>query len=503
MSDLRRLKQQVLDDLPASFEETHLTPGSLGARLALCAAYPSAFDELRTEIQRRLLHVTVGVCRARSPLFREILAGVEDAAILSDGAIALPVTSREHLEAPQDRLCLDNLTLDFCCFTSGSTTGRSLIIYRSKEEQAFLREMLEVIRSSGQGAPGREDDVTLGLLRTNPHGRSMNLGPPLRLVVVTPFETDQDYVQAERLLGMPFLLDGESRRISRIAAPTFDVIRLTGLLLRHGRHDLAEHMRRISFTGRMASRREYRMVCDFWQCQVANVFSMSEMYTSCLFCDACEGFHFDPYALYEVLDADTMAPVSEGRGRLAVTGLYPLNQMTPFLRYLNGDVVEVWHSDCPLGPRTFRPLGRYSRTVRVTSEGGRDLLLCPGDVLDLLDELPDVRRSSIPGLTAAGTAEWGWLPIFQLRREGDQAHIAAELRFDPAMFPDRAGSIRQTVEQEIAKASPALGRALATKALAVDLLAPGALSAAGSPEDLVRRRRDLLNDPVGIGGLPV
>ncbi|MEM9557192.1 MAG: hypothetical protein AAGC60_23235 [Acidobacteriota bacterium] len=519
MDSLRALEQQVLDDLPAAFDDEHMSSEVLGPRISLCLAHPSAFERLHAALQHRLLVKTTAIAKAKSRVFAEVLADVSVDDVEEHGVTALPTTERAVYEAPQAELCLDDRTFELCTFTSGSTTGRSLIIYRSTEEQQYLADLILEIEAAGapDETPTTDADaplLSLGLIRTNPHGTVMFVSPETGQTVLAPYETDQDHLQAERLLATPYYTHGADaaagrpRWIRRLAAPTFDVARFTGLLVHHGQTELADKVQSVEFTGRLLTRREDRMLRRVWHnAQVVNVFSMSELFSGCRYCELCEAFHFDPYVLYEVLDVDSLEPLKSGRGLLAVTGLYPFNQMTPFVRYLNGDVVDVWRSDCPLGPRTFRPLGRFKRSVRVpglADEGAAagDALLCPGDVVDALDELPDVRRSSVPGMSAPERAEWGWLPLFELHADEEGAHLELELRYDPAMFPERTAEVVRALRVAIVAARPRFGAALDHGALRIVPRGPGALTGTAGT-DAARRRQGLLNDPLGIGGLPL
>jgi hypothetical protein len=320
-----------------------------------------------------------------------------------------------------------------------------------------------------------------------------------RCVIVTPFETDLDYDQLERLLETKFSSNGRDLWIAAIHAPTYDVVRLTGLLSSRGRSDIAARITEIQFTGRMLSRRERRLLSTFWPRPVDDSFSMSELVTGCSYCELCEGYHFDAIAQYEVLDVESARPLTEGRGRLAVTGFYPIHQMTPRIRYLNGDLVDLWRSDCPLGPRVFRPLGRFSRSATVRVASGARYVLAPGEVLDVLDEIPDVARNTIAGLGSPSDSEWGWTPRFQLLFDARAVRVAVELRFEPKAFPERATELSTAIATALRKASPVVEEALAQEALRIDLVGPGNLAdAVSDAHDSVRRRRTLLNDPIGI-----
>jgi len=469
MSDARSGAAQVIQLLPERLEPD-VDPAFLGSLLGLCAIFPRAFQELRQVLHHRLAALTVRTCRERSPLVGRLLKDVDPRQVEQEGLEILPFMSREDLGAAQEELCPRGTTLDFCVFTGGTTTGRPLITYVSREEHAYVRALTESLTAVGRREAPTAAGVSVGLARANPHGRTMTVGPePSGPMVLAAFADDHDLEHAEAILDRSYAVGDEDLHVSALSGETKDVVRLSGLLLERGRFDIGARVQQVQFTGRRVTKRERAMLERFWGGPVLDVFSMSEVLSSCGYCARCDGFHFDPLTSYEVIDPRTRRTCREGRGMLAVTGLYPMKQMTPLIRYLNGDLVEIRPVDCPLGSTAFRPLGSFSECATIEAPAGR-YYLASADVVEVLDDLDPVARRRPSGFTAA--CEWGTSPSFALSSQEGRWHLAVTMRFDPRSFEDSARAAERTMQERLRNLDPVVAEALGSGALRIQLQGP-------------------------------
>ena len=79
-------------------------------------------------------------------------------------------------------------------------------------------------------------------------------------------------------------------------------------------------------------------------------------------CEAHEGLHIqDDHFLAEIIDPDTLLPVSDGTvGELVITTL--TKEGIPLLRYRTGDLTYITHEKCKCGRTTTR-IGRIKGRV--------------------------------------------------------------------------------------------------------------------------------------------
>lgn len=484
------------DALPARLGRGTLTPEAFAALFAPSLAAPAARAARTERIQRRLFELTVRIARARSAVLREHLADVDPEAVTQEGPAAVPLMTRRHLESDQRALCLDDLTLASVTFTRAVQGERPATIYVSREERHFATAVIQHMARAAAARP----QLPLLLLRTNPQGdvRGLMFHEP---TLFAPFEAAHDFGLVHRLLLEPFLVGAQQMRITSVHGRTGDILALTGKLQEVGQAPEAlDPVAEVSFSGRLLSRREARFLRSYWRHAVVDRFVTSELPTSNPSCDSCEGHHFHPMTLHEVVDPTSGRTIASGRGLLVVTGLHPLHQMTPLIRYPTGDVVDVHRSDCPRGPVVFRPLGRLARSVSVPIAGQPAYLLTPKEVLDVLDELPEVRRGADGRRGERGEA-WGAVPSFELQ-PGSPPRVAVEVRLEPEHLAGAAAKLRARITEGLRARCPALERPLAEGGLTIELFGPARLARDGSPSKAAQRRRALAHDPVGIAAPP-
>jgi hypothetical protein len=137
------------------------------------------------------------------------------------------------------------------------------------------------------------------------------------------------------------------------------------------------------------------------------------------------------------VDLTTRQPISTGVGALLLTELYPYAQLQVLMRYWTDDIVELV-PPCPLGGLGIKFRGRRTSCVVIERDGRAPLVIGSFQVGELCAEFADVALSEFPWATWANDVG---VPRFSLTSDGRDVRITIELRYSPALFPERAGSM--------------------------------------------------------------
>jgi phenylacetate-coenzyme A ligase PaaK-like adenylate-forming protein len=189
-------------------------------------------------------------------------------------------------------------------------------------------------------------------------------------------------------------------------------------------------------------------------------------------CPICGGYHFHRPIVAEVVDVDSGEPRSEGTGVLVLSELYPLAQAQLLLRYWTGDLVE-FAAPCLLSSMGFKLRGRVEYSVFGPPDTA-GLVIGSLQVGEICAESPEVATSPVswaPWAIDAGA------PRFTLLSSERQADVHVELRFDPALFPERAEQTCRALREQLVREISGLAKAVKTARFHVGVTAvrPGAL----------------------------
>jgi hypothetical protein len=383
--------------------------------------------------------------------------------------VGLPVIERRDIEAAGAAARSTVATYAFTSYTSGTVSGRPLMIDRSTQEQAWLRRFFRALDE-----PSDEPPRLVLALATMHHGR--RLGVPSRAYSFpVSLNGEAGCAQAVGLLDRTYPIDGEERRITEVAGSLFGLQLLSGYLVASGREDLTERIRAIWSGSGYVTRRAWSRAELEWGCRLTDRFSLTEMVLGASSCRDCGLYHFDLHGIAEVVEPNRDRPLSEGRGRLVLTAFYPFSQMTPFLRYATGDLAERVAVDCRQGVVGYRMLGRTASSLDVSAELGEPGFLAGGDVYEALDPIAEAARPLVGERFGRAGQRIVGMPIYELRRDGDGVQVVVELRFVPDLHPDAAERIRQTVETNLTAASPEGTELEGRGRLRVRLVGPGTL----------------------------
>jgi hypothetical protein len=195
-----------------------------------------------------------------------------------------------------------------------------------------------------------------------------------------------------------------------------------------------------------------------WRAAVVDRFSVSEVFGGAAQCLQCGWYHFDPHVVPEVVGATSGRLLSEGRGLLALTALFPFQQAQPLVRYLTGDLVDVTHEgSCRPGTTAIRPLGRAS--CGVAEPDSDRWLITPASVLEAVDEIPEVLRiarfgdvEQVSDPHAIGHPKYRTL----CQRRASVIDVEIQLALPDGLRAERVAEISTNVNREVSSSNPNL-----------------------------------------------
>jgi phenylacetate-coenzyme A ligase PaaK-like adenylate-forming protein len=464
------VEAQLIDELPRQLFPRDVPPELLAPMFRLPLTAPRTCGRFGRALEQRLLDLTVHQAVEGSSFYRRLYDNLAPDRVIDREQLAgLPIVRREDIESAGAEICCRSTHYASSSYTSGSTSQRPLVIDRSREELAYLTEFLPLL---GDAVPQQQEPPVILLIVSWYHGTQLNLGGD---AITLPVDLSKrvGLSLSVMLLSREFEVNERMRRINMVAGPTGRLIHLTSYLMANGHAELVAPVKLVQMSGAPITPFRRRWLEDFWRCAIVDRYSLTEMFLSANRCAACGWFHFDPSGLAEVVDLTDEKPLRRGRGVLLLTGFYPFNQRTPLIRYAPGDLAEVAEVDCPGGLLGYRFLGRTGSVLVLDRELGAGSFLSSLELYEALDGIADVRRRG-DAMVAAEDREAARTPAFEAGRRADgQAVVAVELRWVPAMFPERAAVLRGEIAAAIAKTAPAVAPLLERGALAVELFAPG------------------------------
>ncbi|MBL8950665.1 MAG: hypothetical protein JNK82_07810 [Myxococcaceae bacterium] len=420
------------------------------------------------DVQQALLGPTLEHAATQIPYYRERWGNRWRRVRTVEDLPRLPLLEKPDAIEQQEKLGGPQAHRYVGIISSGTSHGerRPLRVARSDEEL----EALDVYRRARYAPPPDADrapaepsrEVVLEV-RSMQHGLPEHPAPPHLLRIPFSF-TANGFRLFRELVSRP-LADG--RKVTGIIAGLGAIKPLTAHLLESGLDPSDFGVTEIGINGYRITTHWRQVLERAWGAEVFDVFSLSEFATPALECKACGYNHWqDPPLIVEVLDAFTHRPITKGTGLMALTGLYPFVQAFPLIRYFTGDLVEIG-PDCPRGGRGVLCRGRASQCLL---KKGAPLLVSPMDVEEFLDGTPDASRDVHPVQTLGliRSPDTG-LPRFELHAGPKAPRVVVELRYDPHVFPERAGEVAAGLTKFLRSKSRAL------KALDVQLVGPGVL----------------------------
>jgi hypothetical protein len=153
----------------------------------------------------------------------------------------------------------------------------------------------------------------------------------------------------------------------------------------------------------------------------------------------------------EVVDPISRKPVDDGTGVLLLTELYPYAQLQLLMRYWTDDLVEL-APPCPLGGFGFFFRGRCGSSVVIERERQRPLVVGSLQVGEICAECADVSSSQIswaPWANDVGAPKFALRGIAGSATDPGGVEVDVELRFSPALFPERAAAAADEILERL------------------------------------------------------
>jgi phenylacetate-coenzyme A ligase PaaK-like adenylate-forming protein len=436
-------------DLPKRFRTVDVRPETLAPLVAASQDPTPDGPALATELRERLIDLTVRTAARQSPFYERRLDGLDvsdKGPFIGSAALqALPLLERRELVEAGSLIRSRVAKYGFSTYTSGTTTGIPLIVDRSKQEQAYLIRFFQNLRPRRVG--GRRLVLSLAGFF---HGKQLQI-PSHTMSIPVVLSGETGCRQAIALLQRTFDVDGSERRITALSGGVVDAQLLSAFIEVEGLSEVIEPVTTVKLTSYVLTRATARRLSELWRCPVLDRYSISEMFLGASQCGDCGLHHFDPYGVPELVRRDGSPVPDTGRGRLVLTSFYPFSQMTPFLRYVPGDVAERAETGCDRG-EGYRLLGRESRSAFI-GEGADEILIGESEVLDALDPLPEVRRPRLLGVPPR-LADVAGPPLFEWSTSKGSLRLTVPVCFPPWFHRERADSIAASVRRRLVAASP-------------------------------------------------
>ena len=380
------------------------------------------------DIQRKRKRAAVEAAK-RAPFYRGRLDGV-DLDRLDDPEVwnRIPLLTKDELrtvpaDAFHDRFCVAPRSSVVEYWRSGGVTGRPLFYPRSADDMRYalltFKRGLTVVGATpedcahisfplgihpvalvGRQHAGRRLEVVLGQERQQVAGvlqaRVLVLGGEVRpaeeLGIGTVWAGSGNNTPSE----MQLALIGELKPTIWCGMGSYG-LHLANLAEAKGIDLAASSVNKIVVAAEPLSPAKREKLERMWGAQVFDQFGMTEgALVSCESVDR-DGLHlWSDLFFVEIVDEATGAPVAEGEaGSLVITPLY-INSVTPFLRWVSGDVISMTARDGGSSAWSVFPVMRHARRtvgffkvrgVNVNHAELEDLMFRNPDVIDFKAEV--------------------------------------------------------------------------------------------------------------------
>ena len=390
-------------ELPDRLEPVDVLPLQLAR---LLAAARSEAPNYRAQLRDLLLELTVRQAYDQCDYYQAVFPDTILKSFNASELESLPILTREHLVAAGESIRSRFADFAFCSYTSGST-GEPLIIYRSLQEQLYLSDLFTLLHKKS----GRRPQLALSVASWH-HGQKLELPPGDLIQFPVYLGNVSGYSTALTLLSKSYRVRASDDFITIIAGSTNRIQQLARYLKTRP-HDENCRMRiqTIATSGRPLTNDIRAELKECWpKSLIQDSYSLTEMFGTANYCHQCGGYHFSDFVVPEVLALDSHESISQGRGRLVLTALYPFTQMTPLIRYEPGDLVERSSNTCHSGLDRYLFLGRSSRYIRLP--GGT--FVSSVDINDALTLLPGVSREADPSPVPDECKHSGTPPLFTI-----------------------------------------------------------------------------------------
>lgn len=466
---------QQISKLPKRFELIHITPAELASKFQSFLFSESNSHKYKKAILDRLLDLTLREISEQSEFYRKRCSSLDFNHELNIFDLhKLPFLNRKEVEEADEELKLEYARFSFSSYTSGTTSGKPLMIDRCEQEERYLQQFFSFLYPNRQTS---DAPLVLSLTGTH-HGRVLQIPGNAKVFPVSLSNTMRLH-QAIQVLKRTYTIDGKKRRITIVAGPVDRILKFSTYVASYLGDIFTSQLRSIHTGGSYLTKHNREWLENIWNCKVVDVYSITEFFSRASKCEQCGWYHFSPYCISEVVGYSSWKPIADGgRGRLVLSSLYPFTQMMPFIRYSPEDLVEFKKVNCPNDNIGYRFLGRVKTALNLEPISGiRDSFLSGGELYEILEPLPDIRRPARAPRLPKLCQGVGTLPVFSIKQPSNNAvaKIDIELTYPPALYPERAEFVRQKIIKGLIQYLDNLKELIESKKLLINLHPPETL----------------------------
>ncbi len=343
--------------------------------------------DARRELRERLLHPTLENA-ARTPFYRELWQGKNYDDITLKTLSELPLVRKADLFTAGSSA---QLTGDQICdeVLSGGTTGNPFVTIRGKREQEVIADVFENVN-----APDAPQVRLRGLQIQNPqHGTLVRMPADIRLHSVSIYD-EHCFSYCTRVLSSSFNEPEVEPKCTMILASERCLRAFIQYLIVKD-IKLDQDLPRYAVTfGHYVSAHLRERVRQRLDAVIVDRFSLSEVFGGATENPEDGWYSFDPLIIPEVISLTDGRPITNGKGELVLTTLYPFQEAQPIVRYATGDLVAVTYDGQQFpGEPSIKPLGRLRFSV--LSGDSREVLLSAADLYEAIDVLPWPARRAV------------------------------------------------------------------------------------------------------------
>lgn len=419
-----------IKDLPARLEPEHVGSAVMAPLFSHVLAHPARYEEGFALLRDKMINLTVQMARENTSYYGNSLETVKNKFIGYEQLEELPLITKDGIYEHEYEIISDVTTFGFVTFTTGTISQRPLLIQRSLEEQQYLQNFFSVLQSRQFES---EAPQPLGISEG-----SMNHGAVLKIPgfgynFMVELIRDYGVLRTAWLLQNEFDFPGHQRKISKLNITYMGLCVLYQYLKQENISLPKDQLNTITIFGWPVPPKRKKVMEDFFGTSITDNFSMSEMFGGARYCDHCQGFHFEPFVVPEVLDVESGDRIDEGVGELVITPLFPFSQRFVLVRYKTSDLVKVCATDCPAGKKAYTFKGRLQRSVKIAPE----IYVGEAEVAKAIDDVPGLSRppSDFSILDDPSAPNW---PKFKIKEpHGDyKLELTTELTYSPKERPE-------------------------------------------------------------------
>ncbi|GAA3608019.1 hypothetical protein Q4Q39_10195 [Flavivirga amylovorans] len=426
-------------ELPETLQPKDIGSNILAPLFSYIITEPVKYREGYKLLQNKLLDITLRMAKENASYYTEIIPN-DDNWTLSK-LDQLPTLNKEALYNNRSGVLSEITTFGFVTFTTGTTNQPPLLIERSQEEQLYLQNFFSILQS---GMLHSEKLKPLGIVEG-----SMNHGSVLRLPGIGynfMIELTKDYgvIRTAWLLQNEFNFKGIEQKVSQLNTTVMGLSYLYQYLTEQNIEIPPDQLNAITIFGWPVPKSRRKKFEMFFNVKISDNYSMSEMFGGAKYCQQCDGYHFDPFVIPEIVDLETGKQLETGTGELVLTPLFPFTQRFVLIRYRTGDLVDVAKVSCDKGTLVYTFRGRLKRCVKMNS----NLYFGEAEIAKAIDEIEELNRAPTGFSIFKDNNKNNW-PLFKMVKNGEQFEILFELTFNPQEAPNRSNKVLKKIYDKI------------------------------------------------------